>query len=68
MRNYDNSLIEVWKWKEMVYEDTKGMSAKEYVEKVRSDANKILSENAIELTPISSLKKNIKKQKNKLNA
>ncbi|MGR3173031.1 MAG: hypothetical protein ACUZ8N_00330 [Candidatus Scalindua sp.] len=57
MRNYDNSLIEVWKWKEMVYEDTKGMSAKEYVEKVRSDADKILSESAIELTPLSSLKK-----------
>ncbi|OHC01307.1 MAG: hypothetical protein A3H23_10120 [Planctomycetes bacterium RIFCSPLOWO2_12_FULL_40_19] len=63
MRNYDNSLIEVWKWKEMVYEDTKGMSAKEYVEKVRSDANKILSENAIELTPISSLKKEHQKTK-----
>lgn len=27
--NYDNSLIEVWKWKERVYEDTKGMSVKE---------------------------------------
>jgi len=63
MRNYDNSLIEVWKWKERVYEDTKGMSAKEYVEKVRSDANKILSENAIELTPISSLKKEHQKTK-----
>ena len=57
MRNYDNSLIEVWKWKERVYEDTKEMSAKEYVEKVRSDADKILSENAIKLTPISSLKR-----------
>ncbi len=57
MRNYDNSLIEVWKWKEMVYEDTKGMSAREYVKKVRSDADKILSENVIELTSLSSLKK-----------
>lgn len=63
MGNYDNSLIEVWKWKEMVYEDTKVMSAKEYVEKVRSAADKILSENAIKLTPISSLKKEHQKTK-----
>lgn len=63
MKNYDNSLIEVWKWKERVYEDTKEMSAKEYVEKVRSDADKILSENAIKLTPISSLRKEHQKTK-----
>ena len=63
MGNYDNSLIEVWKWKETVYEDTKGMSAKKYVERVRSDADRILSENHIKLTPISSLKKEHQKNK-----
>ena len=39
------------------------MSAKEYVEKVRSAADKILSENAIKLTTISSLKKEHQKTK-----
>ena len=50
MKSYDKSLIEVWEWKERVYRDVKDLTAKEYVEKVRNDADKILSESAIKLT------------------
>jgi len=54
LRNYDQSLIEVWEWKEKVYQDIKNLTTKEYVEKVKNDADKLLSENSIELTPIFS--------------
>ena len=53
MRNYDKSLIEVWEWKEKVYHDVKNYNAKEYVEKVRNDADKILSDGGIKLASIS---------------
>ncbi len=53
MRKYDKSLIEVWRWKDEVYEDVKGLSAKEYIEKVKSDADKIFSESGIKLELIS---------------
>ncbi|MGR3311559.1 MAG: hypothetical protein ACUZ77_12405 [Candidatus Brocadiales bacterium] len=52
MKNYDKSLLEVWEWKESIYQDVKDLTAKEYVEKVRNDADKILSESAIKLTSI----------------
>lgn len=53
MRKYDKSLIEVWEWKERVYHDVKDLTAKEYIEKIRKDADKILSDALIKLTPIS---------------
>lgn len=53
MKNYDKSLIEVWEWKEKVYQDVKDLTPKGYVEKVRNDADKILSEADIKLTSIS---------------
>lgn len=54
MRKYDKSLIEVWEWKERVYYDVKDLTAKEYIEKMRDDADKILSDAIIKLTPVSS--------------
>jgi hypothetical protein len=52
MRKYDKSLMEVWQWKEDVYEDVKDLNNNEYIEKIRCNADKILSENTIKLTPI----------------
>jgi ribosomal protein L15 len=53
MRKYDKSLIEVWEWKEKVYHDVKDLSAKEYIERIKEDATKILTEGKIELKTIS---------------
>jgi len=49
MRKYDKSLIEVWEWKEKVYLDIKDLKAKEYVDKIREDTDKILSDRHIKL-------------------
>ena len=57
MRTYDKSLIEVWDWKESVYREAKGLSATDYIRKMTKDADTILSESHIELTPISSSRK-----------
>ncbi|MBI5741083.1 MAG: hypothetical protein HZA16_10215 [Nitrospirae bacterium] len=54
MRKYDKSLIEVWEWKEKVYSDVKDLTAKEYIEKIKSDAEKILAESRVELKTVSS--------------
>lgn len=53
MKRYDRSLIEVWKWKEKVYHDVKDLSTKEYIERIKEDATKILAEGKIELKTIS---------------
>ncbi|OHC07180.1 MAG: hypothetical protein A2545_04625 [Planctomycetes bacterium RIFOXYD2_FULL_41_16] len=53
MKKYDKSLLEVWEWKEKVYQDVKDLTAEEYVEKVRKDADKILSNGLINLTPVA---------------
>ena len=53
MRKYDNSLLEVWEWKEKVYQDIKDLSDKEYIEKVKNDADKILSEFGLKLIAVS---------------
>jgi len=60
MRKYDKSLIEVWEWKEKVYHDVKDLSAKEYIERIKEDATKILTEGQIKLKT-TSLKKNSRK-------
>jgi hypothetical protein len=49
---YDKSLLEVWEWKEKVYQEVKNLSAKEYVKKIRNDADRILSDNRIKLVPV----------------
>ncbi|MDP3296623.1 MAG: hypothetical protein Q8N09_03375 [Thermodesulfovibrionia bacterium] len=57
MRKYDKSLIEVWEWKEKVYGEVRNLSPKEYIEKIRADADKILSEGQIKLQTIPSKEK-----------
>lgn len=59
MKKYDKSLIEVWEWKERVYCDVKDLTAKEYIEKVRSDADKTLSEGLIKLVNVSLKEKHL---------
>lgn len=53
MKNYDSSLIEVWEWKEAVFNDIQGLSNKELIEKITTDAEKLLKENNINLELIS---------------
>ncbi len=60
MRKYDKSLIEVWEWKEKVYTDVKDLSAKEYIERIRNDADKILTDSRIKLKVISLKEKHQK--------
>ena len=52
MKKYNKSLIEVWEWKNNVYQDVKNLTAKEYIEKIKSDAETILLEEHINLTTI----------------
>lgn len=52
MSKYDKSLTEVWKWKENVYQDVKGLTSKEMIGKIEHDADKILKEHSIELETI----------------
>jgi hypothetical protein len=54
MRKYDKSLIEVWEWKEQVYQDVKNLSTEEYIEKIKNDTDKMLSEKGIKLIPVSA--------------
>jgi len=56
MRKYDESIIEVWEWKEKVYQDVKGLTPKEYIERIKAEADKILSDALVDLTPVSSRK------------
>jgi len=60
MRKYDKSLTEVWDWKEKVYEDVKDLSADKYIEKLKKDADKMLSDSHIKLTPVALKKKHHK--------
>ena len=50
MRKYDKSLIEVWEWKERVYSEFKNLTTKEYLKRLKDDADKILSERHIKLS------------------
>ena len=56
MKKYDKSLIEVWEWKERVYHDFKDLTPKECIERIKEDADRVLSEALIELTPVSQKK------------
>ncbi len=53
MKTYDASLTEVWEWKDKVYQDIKGLTLKGRLEKIRKDADKILADSHIELTPMT---------------
>ena len=56
MRKYDKSLIEVWEWKEKVYHDVKDLTPEQYINKVKEDADRMLSDALIKLTPVSKKK------------
>ena len=60
MRKYDNSLIEVWEWKEKVYQNVKNLSPEEYIEKIKKDADNILIDKGIKLTSISLKKESLR--------
>ena len=60
MREYDKSLMEVWEWKERVYHDVKDLTAKEYIERIKDDADRILSDALIKLTPVPPKKEHQK--------
>lgn len=60
MKSYDKSLLEVWEWKELVYKDFKDLTSKEYVEKIKMNAEKLLLEEAIILTSVSDDKNHYK--------
>jgi hypothetical protein len=53
MRKYDKSLTEVWEWKEKVYDGTKGSSSKDYIRKMKNDADVVLSGNKVKLRSIA---------------
>ena len=53
MRTYDKSLIEVWEWKEKVYDEVKGLSSEDYIKKIKNDADAILSKSRVELISTS---------------
>lgn len=53
MKKYDKSLIEVWEWKEKVFEEVKNLSIENYVAKIKSDTDRILLENGIKLKRVS---------------
>jgi hypothetical protein len=46
---YDRSLEEVWEWKEQVYQQIKGFTHAEYIEKVGRDARAVLNEHGVKL-------------------
>jgi hypothetical protein len=56
MKKYDKSLIEAWEWKEKVYENVKDLTPEQYINKVKEDADRILTDAHIELTPVSKKK------------
>ena len=60
MRRYEESLTEVWEWKEKVYQDVKDLTTQDHLEKLKGDAERILLENHAKLTPVS-LKKDLQK-------
>ena len=47
MKSYDCSLKEVWEWKEQVYEQVKGCTPAEYIEKIGTDAKAVLNEHGV---------------------
>ncbi len=49
---YDKSLIEVWEWKDKVYQDVKNLSTEEYIEKIKKNSEKILLSKHIKLKPV----------------
>jgi hypothetical protein len=64
MRKYDQSLVEVWEWKEKVYHDVKELTPDQYINKIKENSDKILSDALIMLTPVFQKKGHQKLLKN----
>jgi pyruvate-formate lyase-activating enzyme len=56
MKKYDKSLMEVWEWKDKVYYDIKELTPEQHINKIKEDAERILSNARIKLTPVSEKK------------
>jgi len=56
MKKYDKSLVEVWGWRQKVHEELKGLTAEEYVKKVREDADVAFAKYGIELERVEPKK------------
>ncbi|MGA1842715.1 MAG: hypothetical protein ACMUIU_19025 [bacterium] len=52
MKNNDSSLLEVWEWKNKVYQDIKDLTAENYINIIKKNTDKFLLENDIKLTSI----------------
>ena len=60
MQKYDESLMEVWEWKDKVYQDFKDLTIEEYVKRVRKESDTILVKYGIKLERIK-VKKDLQK-------
>jgi len=60
MQKYDKSLIEVWEWKDKVYQDFKDLTVEEYVKKVREESDAIMAKHGMRLKRIK-VKKQLQK-------
>jgi hypothetical protein len=56
MQKYDKSLIEVWEWKDKVYQDFKDLTVAEYVKKVREELDAIMAKHGIKLKRVKAKK------------
>jgi hypothetical protein len=57
MRKTDKSLREVWGWKDKVYQEFTQFSPEEYIQKMKNNAEKVLSANKIKLKEITLIRK-----------
>lgn len=46
---YDRSLEEVWEWKEKTYQDSKDLTALEYLVKIECDAKQLMHKYGVSL-------------------
>ncbi len=51
--NYDKSLTEVWEWKERSYQEYKNLTDEESIERIRQNADKLLSEAGVKLRKVN---------------
>lgn len=52
MNKYDDSLVEVWDWKEKVYQEIKDFTPSEYLEKLDCDAGLLMRLHGIKLRTV----------------
>ena len=49
MKKYDESLVEVWEWKDKILKDTGGLSSEKYIDMIAKEAERVLEEQEIKL-------------------